>query len=300
MKSTLVRILILSVSPALVACNRNMDGEPVDYGPPQNVQTITSSVASLVRDSDPSLTKVGAIGRYFTTIEIGGGSVDLLVANTSLEVTSSTLDGSIRTLNLLENTTEYHSNSKPSEKMKRNFQLSFRVAPALTLTPSLAPSSSASPHAPLQEQDLDQSVREILVQDGQVKKSAEESSPDITYHNLRTWEDIAPPPAKVQEHATCRGIANCRIRMRHLIFNIVSWDEPKGNLIRVELVTSPDVPQTLGFNMNPIWRYIPGLMKTCLTRLIPISDDGRNRTLVHECKTVVNFAFEKAAEQATP
>ena len=271
-----------------------MDGEPVDYGPPQEWDAINKSWVNLVRDSDPSQTKVGAIGRYFTAVELGGGSVELLVTNTVLEVTSSHVESGILTLNLLENTTEYHASSRTSEKMNRNFQLNFKVttapaAPATLTSPSPSPFTTQ-----LHAQTLEQSVRDFLIQDGQIKKTNSESLPKITYHNLRTWEDSAPPPPKVQEHATCRGIPNCRLRLRHLIFNVVSWDEPKGNLIRIELVTSPDVPQTLGFNVNPIWRYTPGLMKSCLTRLIPVGDDGGDRTLVHECKTVVNFAYDKA------
>jgi hypothetical protein len=262
-----------------------MDGDPVDYGPPHEEKTIVKSVNNLFRDSDPSRTKVGAAGRYFTTVAIGGGAAELLVANTLLEVTGSYIDGNILTLNLLENTTEYQSSPKTSEKMNRNFQLRFKVA--------------SSPN-PLMTQfhasDLEQSVQDFLIQNGQIKKTENEPSIRITYHNLRTWEDSAPPPSKVQEHATCRGIQNCSIRLRHLVFNIVRWDEPQGYLIRVELITSPDVPQTLGFNMNPFFGYVPGLMKSCLTRLVPIGDDGRDRTLVHECKTVVNFA----SDQATP
>ena len=44
--------------------------------------------------------------------------------------------------------------------------------------------------------------------------------------------------------------------------------------------------------MNPIWNYIPGLMRSCITRMVPIGSNGDNRTLLSQCKQVVNFAYD--------
>lgn len=283
-----------SLAPGLVllatasGCIQAGTGEPVDYGAPTTSAAITTEVIKTVRDSDPSQTKVGAYGRFLTTHNIGGGTLRSLAANTSQEVTSRTVNGNIATLQILEKTSEYRSNSPTPEKMSRNFILNWEIPSESTspagVQPQLTPASSGVTTAAMRS-----ALRSYLSKtddsDGGIK---------VTFHRLRAWEDSGPPPERVRSQPNCLGLPQCQIRLRHVLFDLVSWDVPEGNRVHIELVVSPDVPQTIGLNMNPIWPYIPGLVRSCITRLVPIGDEGRSKTLVEECKDVVNFAFDSS------
>lgn len=113
--------------------------------------------------------------------------------------------------------------------------------------------------------------------------------PSATFHRLRTWQDDAAAPDAVRAQAGCGGLVGCRIRLRHVLFDIVSHDPGGDNLIHMELVASPDVPQTSGLNMNPIFAFLPGLVRSCITRLVTVGSDGTSKTLVGDCNDVVNF-----------
>lgn len=316
----------VAVALCLAACNRadwssDYSGEPVDYGPPQDPKEITSEVANLVRDSDPSQTKVGAFGRFLTVDYIGGGTLVSIAANTSQEVISRTVNGDVLNMQILEKTAVYHANSTTPEKMSRVFQFNWSL-PTPTPTPAPAAVSEASALAAVSQMhataaaaaeaiaatDLAKGARALFSRLSDSRALAAGAEPKMSFHGLRAWEDSAPPPERVRSAPNCLGIPQCRLRLRHVVFDIVSWEIPQGNRVHLELVTSPDIPQTIGLNMSPIqdiWQYIPGLMKSCISYLVAIGNDSRSKTLITECREVVSFAFDASqftgpTDEATP
>jgi len=304
----------VAVALCLAACDRadwssDYGGEPVDYGPPQDPKEITSEVANLVRDSDPSQTKVGAFGRFLTVDYIGGGTLVSIAANTSQEVISRTVNGDVLNMQILEKTAVYHANSTTPEKMSRVFQFNWTL-PTPTPTPAPAPAFqvSASAAEAIAATDLAKGAHALFSRLGDSRALAAGSEPKMSFHGLRAWEDSAPPPERVRSAPNCLGIPQCRLRLRHVVFDIVSWEVPQGNRVHLELVTSPDIPQTIGLNMSPIqdiWQYIPGLMKSCISYLVSIGNDSRSKTLITECREVVSFAFDASqftdsTDEATP
>lgn len=309
MKRCLAAAAAAVLTIAFIGCDRGeMNGEPVDYGPAQDPKAISVEVANLVRDSDPSQTKVGAFGRFLTTDNIGGGTLVQISANTSQEVISRTVKDNVLNMQIAENVTEYHSNSTTPQKLSRIFQFNFALpTPTATPTPSPAPAMplSASAAQQIADTDIQQGLHAFFVRTGDARAAA--ANANVTFHGLRAWEDSGPPPERVRSAPNCLGIPQCQIRLRHVVFDIVSWEIPEGNRVHIELVTSPDVPQTIGLNMSPIrdiWQYIPGLMKTCISFMVAVGTDGRNKTLITECKEVVNFAYDASQfvdpDQATP
>jgi hypothetical protein len=266
-----------------IGCNTgSRSGVPVDFGPQTDAKSITTAVAKTVRDTDPTLVKVGAFGRFLTNDIIGGGTLVLTVANTSQEVTARNIANNVLTLQVMEKITEYHGNSNTPQKVTRSFQLNWQL-PSQTTPEVLGNDPITAPTA----------LEKALHQYSSTKTTAS-ASPGATYHRLIQWEDTGPAPANVASQPNCLGLPKCQMRLRHVNFDIVVWDTPQGNRIHVELTVSPDVPQTIGFNMNPIWEYIPGLVRSCITRLVSIGTDGRNSTLISECKDVINFAFDSS------
>lgn len=286
----------------------------------------------LIAGTQPSATKVGAFVHFASTENIAGGTINVLLADTGQTTINRVEDAKTVTFNIVEKIIEYHQNSKTPEKVTRNFEMAFEkpsIAPATisTTSASLAENPALNFQKPTDQSLLDAvqkfkrnltfasnqplhtqdspaptSVASLvaspvvsLVVSPVVSLAAESPSPtppSATFHRLRTWQDSGPPPESVRMQANCGDVPNCTLRYRHVVFDIVTWDLPGGNLIHMELIASPDVPQTFGLNMNPIFPYLPGLMRTCYTRMVPIGTDGHSKTLVSDCNDVVNFTFD--------
>lgn len=279
MKPTVRAAFFLTLFLALASCD--LDDGPVapDYGPEVSVEEIYRAIENLYRDSDPLQTKVGAFVHFRTTDTIAGGQLIFHAADTGHTVVRRVESECITTFHIVEKRYT-HKQDGTSDLLTRELELPFQTSSS----GSCASTDAVTPKAlPTLKLTSDEPVR-------------------VTFHYLREWETRGPAPeavrARPQGNPNCLGIPNCELTYRHVSFDLVYWDSPHGSLTRLEYVTSPDIPQISGFNMAPIFFYIPGLFKSCLTQMMPLGD-GDLETLVTECQEVVDFTYE-AEPNPTP
>lgn len=252
-----------------------------EYGPETSIQDINGAVFAAIEDSNPLATQVGAYAIFETTDNIAGGTMKVVSSDTCQSVTSREEDDQSVTFKLLEKKYTYHNDSTPNEKpLTREHEL-FMLKPKPAPSPTPPPASVAS--AFLRSVDA-----KLRAQAGKPLSEQDSDPTRISYHGLRSWEEHAPPPDHVRGKSNCMDIPGCLIRYRHIVFDAVYWDTSEGTRTRIDMMLSPDVPQTIGFNMTPIYHYLPGLMRSCLTQLVKIGDT-ETKTLVTECQNVVDF-----------
>ncbi len=310
----------------MISCKGPTDSggpQAVDYGPEVDVKDVGNAIANTYRDSDPTQTKVGSFVHFETDDDVGDGTLQLLTGDTSQTITNRVEDAQSITFDILETQVKYNQNNNTSSTVTRGYQIPFqksavaarqmasaqslegvrklyshRVGLALQAAlrapaagagaqPSIDPASPFAQPAPTAAPTPGSSPAPGPTPgptpDGEVK---------ITFHHLRTWEDSGPVPPGVQARAACLGIPGCKLTTRHVNFDIVFWNIPGGDRTHVELTTSPQIPQLSGFEMAAVQPYIPGLLKSCVTQLIPLNDGHTvSTTLITECQKVDDFLF---------
>ena len=101
--------------------------------------------------------------------------------------------------------------------------------------------------------------------------------PHTTYHNLNVSASSVSPPAAVQKQPNCGDVANCKINLHKVSFDMLVWSDPiTPDKIHREFALSADVP------------YFANVMSECDSLLVPV---GNLKTLVTLCSDVINFRF---------
>lgn len=295
-----------------IGCENEYAGEKVNYGPAVTENEVISAVYDhLISGTQPANTKAGAFVHFASTENIAGGTLNILLADTGQTTISREESSTQVTFNIVEKTVAYHPNSPTPEKVTRNFELTFdkpKVASAVVGVNEFIGVQLFRPTSETLGIVATEFARRAAKTAGSIGKAetptpspnpsaspaptAAPANSGTTFHRLKTWTSEGPPPEAVRAQPDCGGVPQCKLRFRHVVFDIVTWDIPGGNLIHMELVASPDVPQTFGLNMNPIFPYLPGLLRSCYTRLVSTSPDGGGlKTLLTDCNDAVNFTF---------
>ncbi|MBX9768570.1 MAG: hypothetical protein K2X47_14950, partial [Bdellovibrionales bacterium] len=109
----------------------------------------------------------------------------------------------------------------------------------------------------------------------------------VTYHSLGVSELDQDPPKLVQRASNCQGLANCKIKVRRVVYDEALRHEMGGvERYRCEFEFSDDVP------------YLGQMAKRCLNFMAKIEDRDIPLTL---CLTLANFEHGKApGTPATP
>lgn len=271
----------------LVLTSCELDDTPAkpDYGPEVSVDEILRAMENLYRDSDPLQTNVGAFVHFRTTDVFAGGQFVFVAADTGHTLVQRVEEECTTTFHIVEKRYT-HKQDGTSDLLVRELELPFQTSWDGPCDPESAPELLSS----------------FSLKSAPVMKLASEAPVRVTFHRLKEWESRGPAPesvrARPKDNPNCLGIPNCELRFRHVSFDIVYWDTPEGSLVRLEYVVSPDIPQISGFNMAPLFYYIPGLFKSCSTQMMSLGD-GETQTLVTECQEVVDFTYE-ASPTPTP
>jgi len=289
-----------------VACDVPDSGSPapVDFGIEVPAAAISDAIANTYRDSDPTQTKLGAFVHFETNDDIAQGTMKIVARDTSQTITKRTEDANTVSFDLVENEVTYHQNDGTSQTIVRAYQLGFKKQDAPPITQTVAdlmllpaalalrnlniPSNGRALGSPVNSQER-MATPDAATPDPQA------TPPPVTFHRLSSWEDTGPAPAGVRQRANCLGIPQCTLRLRHVTYDMVSWQDPKGSRIHIELIISPDIPQTIGYEMTPVLSYIPGLLKSCVTQLANTGNSQTvSQTLITECQQVDDFLFQTA------
>jgi hypothetical protein len=308
---------------SVISCEGPGESSPksVDYGPEVASKDITNAIANTYRDSDPTQTKVGAYVHFETNDDVGEGALKLITGDTAQTVTNRTEDAVNVSFDIIEIHVKYHQSDNTSSTVTRGYQLPFKKHTSSSAAESSVQVADSETTQQIEnwlqsfairrvgldlaakppEAKIDaRALAALAAAPTPAPTPAPAPTPDdqiggpikVTFHGLKVWEDNGPPPAAVKAQAGCLGIPGCSLTYRHVAFDIVFWRDPQGERTHIELTTSPQVPQVIGFEMFALIPYIPGLMKSCVTQLILVSG-GRTttKTLVTECQQVDDFLY---------
>lgn len=289
----LIHLLLALLAPffilALTGCKSQDTGESVDYGPEATGTEINNALYEPLANVDPLAIKVGAFIHYSTTQSLAGGQVTNLLSDTGQTVVERQEDDTGVVYTIVQHKLAYGNNSQP-EKTSTEFTIGFDKSSGS----SIASVQSALNQDPLAL--LEQGVPALLekLTASSLTPEIRQMSEPITYHRLVTSVSEEPPPEMVQNQAGCLGIPNCRIKVHHVEFDQVIWASGGPERIHFDLAMSPDVPMLAGLHMTNLFEYYPGLLKSCITLMVPVGD-GQSKTLLTECNQVENFRFESPA-----
>jgi hypothetical protein len=256
-------VFVAMVSLTMIGCTKP-EGEKVDYGPEVSEASVLKAIRDPLASADPTQIKVGEFVHTAEIQELAGGQA----RNTLSDTGQTVIDRQETAEEILFTIVETKISYVQGESRKASTEFNVRVAKSLTGNePQLATASSAP--ATLQTlATISQSLRQ---------SSAER----LTYHNLKITSGLEAPPDAVSSQPNCLGLANCKLNVTRVSFDQVAWSGEKSDRTHYEFALSPDAP------------YLGQVLNTCLTMMVPINDTGA-KTLLKQCKPVVNFRFEAA------
>ncbi len=272
---------------ALVGCSADDRGIPVDLGPEVPREKIGGAINDMLHDASPVDTKLGAFVQFAQSQAIAGGQLFNIVSDTGHTVINCLATADARYYEIVETKFTYKTGGGYEKLTRQLPMVGLRVPTALAAqTPSVI-------RAPITMEK----AAELYAR----AKNASETPNDskVTFHRLRSSESEGAPPLAVQRQPNCLNIPNCRVRYRTLWFEMVAWEGKEATPLLIQLVSSPDIPQVAGYKMSPVDDFIPGLVKSCLTQMVPVGDDGA-KTMLTECQDVVNFRFKARPEDLPP
>ncbi len=309
-----------------VSCQPSRNGEAVNYGPEVSNADLNKALIGPIQDVNLNTLSVGQFVHFSTTDVLAGGKVTQVESDTGQTIVERSDTAEVTTLAVVQNKYVY-GNSAP-EKASTEFQLNIArdstavardstavARDGLAAAPVPSPAPGAGTSSRLSERILQfkndanaapklrlnlknyvfQKLNENRTQAGVVPLS---TAPAATIHRLRAWEAMEAAPDLVRAQPNCLGIPKCQIRVRHIQFDQVTWDKPAGTRVEFDLAMSPDVPLISGYKMTPIFEYYPGLIRSCVTLMIPVGTNG-TETMLTQCSVTENFAFTATA-QPTP
>jgi hypothetical protein len=253
-----------AVSLTLSGCVK-AEAEKVDYGPQVSENSILSAISAPLANTDPTKIKVGEFVHVAETQEIPAAQVINTVSDTGQTIIDRQETSADITYTVVETKILYTQGSQ--QKSSTEFNV---VVKKNALTDSA--SMSAATVFP------SSNVRALAAINETLHPAA---AARVTYHNLRVSSAQEPPPYLVRSQSGCLGIPNCSIKVTNVSFDIVSWTGDTGERAHYEYALSADVP------------YLAQVMNTCITLMVPVSGSN-SKTLLKQCKPVVNFRFESA------
>ncbi len=269
--------LLLTSSFLFLGCQGD-EGQPVDYGPETPQASIDDALNKPLATVDPTQIQLGqyvdilqtqvlAGQVYNTTGEIGRTVVDRQETDTDI------------TFKILEKVATYSDQKVISRELIRSAQ---KNVPG-TKTTSAHPNEVDTFHASslwipdIFSQDRKNPFINSMINLLINNVSASATDPvKVTYHNLKVSQGLADPPAAVQKQANCGGVANCKIELHKVSFDMVVWKSDPPDKIHREFALSPQVP------------FFANLMSECDSLLVPVGDV---KTLVTLCSDVDNFRY---------
>ena len=285
----LIHALLAFLAPllflALVSCEE--EEHKVDYGPEIAWDPIAKALAESIHDTQIERTQPGAFVHFETVHTIAAGQARILSADTGQTVINRVETDKTLTFQIVEKIYTYKQEGT-TETLKREFELTFAKEAALEAS-ALASARKAIGEAQAMARAHAAKTGVSITADG----------PRQSFHRLRAWQGRGPAPRGVRNRPGCLGIPNCEIAYRYVTFDLVTWDRPGGDLTRIEFVFSPDIPQTSGYRMSPIFNYLPGMFKACITQMVAPAE-SENRTLVTECREVVDYTHEAPTPTPSP
>lgn len=246
---------------AVTGCQNENSGKPPEYGPQVQEQSVDQAVIEAIMDADPKRIKVGAFVHFATKQYLAGGLAVNVVSDTGHTVTAATEAESTIDYRIVEHKVTYGYQDGP-RKVSTEFNLTV-AKPKMAQLSSLINNVHAQATTPV----------------------------TVTYHGLKTSTYKAPPPARVREQPNCLGLPDCLMTYRKITFNEVYHTGNSPQKVSYEFIISPDAPPTAGYNFGIRYAFLPGLMKSCFTLMVPIGD-GDSRTLFTQCQEVENFRLE--------
>lgn len=125
-----------------------------------------------------------------------------------------------------------------------------------------------------------------LAQEARAKaQAAQRKVQRVSYHNLREFTEVTPPPKTVRQKAGCGGLDPCQLEVRYIRFDMVQWYEGGG---------STKVALDFGFSVQPPFlpfgenfdQFTGLLVVDCRSTYVPIE----SRTVyVRDCVTLEDF-----------
>lgn len=297
----LIHLLLALMAPllimALTGCKSNDTGETVSFGPEVANDALNEALIAPILETDPLTMKVGQFIHFSTSQQLAGGAVNTLLADTGQTVIDSVETAADITFTIVQHTLVY--NNDQAQKTSVEFKFGFEKPDTQSSSASSAglnafgvAGGQLSPLAALQAGLAKYDMNGKATTFSSVVQAAER----VTFHDLKTSTTVEKPPVAVQNESNCLGIPSCQIKVHRVSFDQVFWSGDKGERIHFDLAMSPDVPVLAGMKMSPLFEYYPGLIKSCVTLMVPVGD-GRSKTLLTECNQLENFRFEAAPQQ---
>ncbi len=118
-------------------------------------------------------------------------------------------------------------------------------------------------------------------------KILNESTPKVSYYNLKVEKKLISPPEKVLKKSDCGGLVGCQMRVVEISYDIVFWTTEDGEKYHIKYALSPDVPLLFVFESDKSASF-SSIIEFCNQTSLPYEDQ---RLLVTQCKTLKDFQF---------
>ncbi len=236
-----------------------------NFGPETGAEAIRQELGKAFVEYDPNSMKVGEWAQLDQTQQLNGSLI--LISDMAQSVVVREDEPTEATFRAVENRRFFDSNLQITKKVDTEFSIVFNKE---------ASASSASSASQKTVSDLFGDPIYRINQDIKEMQARGEDG-TMTYHNLKTSITLEPPPAAVAGSADCATyFPNCQIRVYNIAFDMVFWENGKGEVLQREYKVSPDVP------------YLSAVVSECLAGLVPVENQ---RIFVKECTQAKNFKF---------
>jgi len=258
----------------VLGCQKGPDGQ-TDYGPEVSPDSVEAELTKAAAESDPNKIEIGQFVHFADVQTINGrDGISTVISDTGQTVVDRRESERQVIFTVVQDKYTYSSNQEP-RRVKTELELAFDKLSSRAVSSYISASSWFL-----------KPFHVLSANDGRVLSTKQTR---ITYHNLRVANELVAPPKLVAEHAGCREIPNCRIRVRHVAFDQVTWNSESGpEKIAFQFSLSPDVP------------YLASLMNRCASLLVPYKENETSPTikvLVTQCSPVQNFRWRAESEQ---
>jgi hypothetical protein len=309
---------------ALLSCQMNKNGEAVDYGPEFTAADLNKALSEPVKNANPLSIQIGQFVHYSVSQELAGAQVITLLSDTGQTVVDRVDTPSTVELTVVQNKFSYSSGQ--SQKASLEYQLNFDAAPAnpptaASPTPATTPTpvpqinavassglgsstaeaiNGSSAREAALRQDFRNKIDEQIAlfiksesRPGQVRVQSSTGS-TASFHRLTSTETMDPPPGDVATQPNCLGVPNCKMHVYHIGFDqLITAVDGTHDRVHFALDLTTDVPMLAGYKVSPLFDYFPGLIKSCVSLLVPVGDTGA-KVLLTECNKLENFRYLSA------
>lgn len=275
---------------------------PVDFGPPVAESTVDKALNDPTGNMDPMGIELGQFVLVTDTQELAAGASRAITADTgqtiidrqesSTEVLLTLIqhrqtyeNGEVRKVSTeiplrIDKTLPASNETKvmfgPNEDQLQSQSYQFRPEIERMLR-DRSPRSLTSWLRRASQQALNSGALEELVpQDLQPHSAVQTQATRITYHRLQQRVATEAPPLAVQQSSNCGGLPQCRMKVYHVSFDMVFWENEAPDRLHWTFAFSPDAP------------YLASTLNRCVEGLSSVGT-GQAKLLVKQCSTVMNF-----------